>query len=256
MTFPRRLFAGLLLAAAALMLTPLGTQLATQPAHAQMSGTERQAVEEVVRDYLLENPEIIMEALGVLERRSQERQESRQREGLSEHRVALEEDPAAPVLGNPEGDVTLVEFFDYQCGYCKQVSEPLQALLREDPNLRLVMKEFPILGPASLVGARAALAAQRQGGYEELHWALMAHRGQLTEDQILDIAEDTGLDIARLRQDMNDPTITEQLRSNHALAEALEIRGTPAFIVGDRLLPGAVGLDSLRQLIAEARAES
>src|SRR5690625_4078921 len=222
-------------------------------AKSKVTASERAEVAEILRDYLLQNPELILEALERLEARNQAEQASRQQASLDAHREALEEDATSPVLGNPVGDVTLVEFFDYQCGYCKQASETLQQLLDQDSGVRLVMKEFPILGPASLVAARAALAAERQGGYEALHWALMSHRGQLDEESVLALAAEVGLDRERLRKDMEDPGIQDSLRRNYRLAEALEIRGTPAFIVGDQLLPGAVPLERLHGAVEETR---
>jgi len=237
--------AGLLLA---------GLLLSPPPAAAETSAAERAKIESVIRDYLLANPEIVMEALEELDRRVEARAEADRAQALAESREQLERDPASPVLGNPDGDVVVVEFFDYQCGYCKQVAEPLRRLLEEDAGVRLVMKEFPILGPASVQGARAALAAARQGLYEEFHWALMGHRGQLSEARVLEIAEASGLDVTRLRADMRDPAIEEKLRNNYRLAESLDIRGTPAFVVGGTLLPGAVPLERLRQVVAEARA--
>lgn len=246
--------AGLLPAGLLLAGLLAGQLLAPPPAAAQASSTEREKIEAVIRDYLLANPEIVMEALEELDRRAEAQANADRARALSESRAELEEDPDAPVLGNPEGDVVVVEFFDYQCGYCKQVAEPLRRLLEEDSGVRLVMKEFPILGPASLQGARAALAAARQGLYEEFHWALMDHRGQLSEARVLEIAEASGLDLERLRADMRDPAIEAKLRNNYRLAERLDIRGTPAFVVGDTLLPGAVPLERLRQIVAEVRA--
>lgn len=233
-----------------------GLLSAPPPAAAEMGATERAAIETVIRDYLLANPEVVMEALEEFDRRAEARATAQRQQALTESRAELEQDPDAPVLGNPEGDVVVVEFFDYQCGYCKQVTEPLRRLLQEDGGVRLVMKEFPILGPASLYGARAALAAARQGRYEEFHWALMANRGQLSEARVLEVADEVGLDIERLKRDLRDPAIEEKLRANYRLAERLEIRGTPAFIVGDNLLPGAVPLERLRQVVAEARQGS
>ena len=176
---PIRFLAAMLLAAVSLAFT-------FRPARDDASPACE--VEEILRGYLLKNPEVILEALEVLEARNQAAQEDRQQATLALHREELERDAASPVLGNPRGDVTIVEFFDYQCGYCKQASVSLRELLEKDSGVRLVMKEFPILGPASLIGARAALAAKRQEGYEELHWALMAHRGQLSEESILSLA--------------------------------------------------------------------
>lgn len=245
---PIRFLAAMLLAAVSLAFT--------LPASAEMTPAQRAEVEEILRGYLLKNPEVILEALEVLEARNQAAQEDRQQATLALHREELERDAASPVLGNPRGDVTIVEFFDYQCGYCKQASVSLRELLEKDSGVRLVMKEFPILGPASLIGARAALAAKRQEGYEELHWALMAHRGQLSEESILSLAAEVGLDVKRLRADMEAPAIQEKLRANYRLAEALQIRGTPAFVIGDQLLPGAVPLEHLEAAVATVRSRA
>jgi protein-disulfide isomerase len=149
--------------------------------------------------------------------------------------------------------VTLVEFFDYRCPYCKQVSPSLQALLKEDPKLRVVYKEFPVLGRESVFAARAALAARKQGKYELFHNALMALKGQLGDDIVLKTAGAVGIDVEKLKADMGAPEIEAQIRRNHELAQALDIRGTPAFIVGTTLIPGAVDVATLRQKIAEAR---
>ena len=162
-------------------------------------------------------------------------------------------DPASPVGGNPDGDVTLVEFFDYQCPYCKTIFPSIQALLAEDRNLRYVFKEFPILGRASVFAARAALAARRQGKYLEFHTAVMSARGKLTETRVMRLAEKVGLDVDRLRRDMADGTVDAMIRRNLDLADGLGIFSTPVFIVGDTQIPGAVEIDTLKVLIARAR---
>jgi protein-disulfide isomerase len=179
--------------------------------------------------------------------------EEKAKKALSEKRRELERDRDSPVLGNPNGDVTLVEFFDYRCGYCKQVAGTIQALATEDKQLRIVMKEFPILGKDSVFASRAAVAAQRQGKYASFHMALMNHKGQLTEEAVLKTAASVGLDVDRLRAEMGREEIDAQLRRNYELAQELQIRGTPAFIVGDELIPGAVDLRTLRRKIAELR---
>jgi len=163
------------------------------------------------------------------------------------------DNPATPVGGNPKGNVTIVEFFDYRCPYCKQVLPALQTLLQEDHELRFVYKEFPVLGPASVTAAHAALAAQRQGKYEAFHTAMMAAKGQINEDTIYKVAGSVGLDVDRLKQDMAAPEIEQELKANLALAEALNIRGTPGFIIGKKIVPGALDLDALKDMIAEAR---
>ncbi len=162
-------------------------------------------------------------------------------------------DPASPVGGNPDGDVTLVEFFDYQCPYCKRIFPSIQALLAEDRNLRYVFKEFPILGKESVFAARAALAAQRQGKYLEFHMAVMTAKGKLTEARVMRLAKTAGLDVDRLRRDMADGTVDAMIRRNLDLADGLGIFSTPVFIIGDTQIPGAVEIDTLKTLIARAR---
>jgi protein-disulfide isomerase len=172
---------------------------------------------------------------------------------VAQRRGDIFDDPATPLGGNPQGDVSIVEFFDYRCPYCKQVQPSLESLAKQDPKLRLVYKEFPILGPASITAARAALAAQRQGKYDAFHAAMMAERGQITDDTVYQVAASVGLDIGRLKRDMAAPEITQQLQANLALADALNIHGTPAFIVGDQVVPGAVDIGALKTMVADAR---
>lgn len=236
--------------------------LLTSPVHAQQSKpsafdpAQEQAIQEIVRDYLLKNPEVLIESLQTYQEREKVAAAERQREALKTRRAALNEDPDAPVLGNPDGDVTVVEFFDYRCPYCKKVADDLREAVAKDGNVRLVMKEFPILGPESQYAARAALAAVPQGLYEEFHFALMTTPGKITQSGILKIAEQVGLDVGRLERDMESEAIEAMLQKNIGLAGELDIRGTPAFVVGSQVYPGALDMRQLRNLIAQARAES
>jgi protein-disulfide isomerase len=148
----------------------------------------------------------------------------------------------------------MVEFFDYQCGYCKRMFEPLMHEIEQDGKVKLIMKEFPILGPMSVVASKAALAARKQGKYQEMHFGLMGFRGQLTEEAIYAVAEDVGLDVDRLKTDMESDDIAAMLRANYDLSEALDIRGTPAFVIGNELIPGAISDDALKGMIAKARS--
>jgi len=174
-------------------------------------------------------------------------------EVLNDRRSEIFDDPATPVGGNTQGDVSIVEFFDYRCPYCKQVQPLLQALLDQDHKLRFIYKEMPVLGSPSVVAARAALAAWRQGKYEAFHIAMMGTKGQITEDTVDKIAASVGLDIDWLKQDMANREIVQALRTNVALAHALNIHGTPGFIVGNHILAGALDLDILKNMIATAR---
>lgn len=216
----------------------------------------RQEIEALVRDYLVKNPEIIVDAIDAMREKQRREKDERARAAVMTYRAALVEDPGTPVAGNPGGDVTIVEFFDYQCGYCKRVFPTLMKTVKEDGGVRLALKEFPILGPKSRYAAEAALASRKQGKYTAFHMALMALRGSLTEAAVEAVARSVGIDVAKLKDDMSDPAVRDQIEKNFALANALNIRGTPAFVIGDRLVPGAVNLETLKLLIAEARGKS
>ena len=207
---------------------------------------------ETIRAYLLENPEVIEEAIRILRARQEEEERKRAEAAIAENGEALRAHPMSPVSGNPKGDVTVVEFFDYRCGFCKRALPAMKALLEDDANVRVVWKEFPILGPVSVFAARAAMASARQGLYLPFHLALM-EEPELSEDKVLQIAVRTDLDMERLQQDMNDPAIQAYLDETRALAEKLGIGGTPAFVVGDALIPGVIDTAALKDLVAAAR---
>ena len=212
-----------------------------------------QQIEKIVREYLLREPEIIYQALEELQRRQAEAEAARQQAAIAENRGDLLNDPASPVGGNPDGDVTLVEFFDYRCAYCRRVVSSMRALLDEDRDLRVVFKELPVLGPDSERAARAALASRRQDGYVPFHFALMAAE-DLSLQGIRAAAEAVGLDPDRLEADMSAPEVNAAIQANYALANELGIEGTPAFVIGTQLIPGAVDKARLEQLIREARS--
>ena len=245
------------------MFTGLKTALAaatmalamTSAAVAQQA-TDRAAVEDIVRDYLLANPEIIVEAMAILRERERVAEQTRVRTSIANNYDALALSPDDPVEGNPDGDVVIVEFFDYRCPYCKRVLEPLMKAVEEDGNIRLVFKEYPILGPESVLAARAALASQKQDKYGEFHVALMKVDGPLNEANILNVAESVGLDTGQLKADMADPAVQRQIAANYGLADALGIKGTPAFVIGRELIPGAISLEEMKRYIAQARDES
>jgi protein-disulfide isomerase len=220
---------------------------------ADLPTEQRQAIEGIIHDYLLHNPDVLIEALRGAEERLNHEADANAAKVLSDRRSEIFDDPATPVGGNPRGDVTIVEFFDYRCPYCKQVLPSLQALLKEDRKLRFLYKEMPVLGPQSVTAAHAALAAQRQGKYEAFHTAMMATKGQITEETVYKVAGSVGLDVDRLKQDMKAPEIEQALKANLALASALNIHGTPGFIIGDHIVPGAIDLDSLKSMVADAR---
>jgi len=234
----------------------LGIVVALQPpvsAAAGFSPEQRREIEAIVRDYLTKNPEAMLDALQAAKDKMEGQSRDKAAAALTARRHEVLDDPDTPVGGNPQGDVSLVEFFDYRCPYCKQVEPALEALLREDPKLRFVYKEFPVLGPDSIAAARAALAARKQGKYAAFHRDLMALKGHFDEAAVFRAASAAGLDIEHLKRDMAAPEIDRILKANRDLAEALDIRGTPGFVIGDEIVPGAVSLDALKQLIDTAR---
>ena len=242
------LFAALLLGA------PLQAEEPAAPA--PFDAVEEEAIREIVREYLLTNPEVITDSLQILRERQRLAEEQRAREAVIAFRDSLVDDPDSPVVGNPDGDVTVVEFFDYRCPYCIKVADGLHDTIKSDGNIRLVMKEFPILGPESVQVAQMALASEKQGRYEDFHFALMSVSGKVTEARALKVARKIGLDVDRLRRDMQAPEIETQLQNNYALAQALQIRGTPAFVVGENVVRGAIDMAALRRLVAGVRAGS
>jgi protein-disulfide isomerase len=244
----RALYTALVLACAFLAGAPPRSIAAEEIAPAQ-----RQAIEAIIHDYLMQNPDVLIEALRAAEDKASRDADVKAALVLKDRRREVFDDPATPVGGNPQGDVTIVEFFDYRCPYCKQVQPSLQALLDQDRKLRFVYKEMPVLGAPSVVAAHAALAARLQGKYEAFHAAMMATKGQITNDVVYQVAASVGLDVDRLKRDMAAPDIDQAVKSNLALATALDIRGTPGFIIGDHIVPGAIDLDALKSMIAEAR---
>tara|TARA_R110002072_G_scaffold4504_12_gene31345 strand:- start:831 stop:1643 length:813 start_codon:yes stop_codon:yes gene_type:complete len=223
-----------------------------QPASAQ--DVDKAAIEKIVRDYILNNPEIIAEAARILKDRKTRADAAADRALLRANRSALLNHAASPVGGNPKGDVTVVEFFDYRCGVCKRIHPIVEQLVKSDPNIRRVYKEWPILGPNSVLASRAAIASRKQGKYLAFHQVMMKANSAFGESAIMAMAESVGLDTARLRRDMRSPETDALLRENYALAQKLKLNGTPSFAIGDTLLRGGRDLESLRAIVAEARA--
>ena len=220
---------------------------------AQMASAQQMTNEQVKQlalEAILENPQIIMQAVAILEQRERERAAS----GANTVRLQLEQDPNSPNLGNPDGDVTVIEFFDYNCPYCRKAGQTVQELLASDANVRVIYREWPILGEDSVFASRAALAARTQGKYEEFHWALMNGEGRASEASILKLARDLGLDVEKLQADMTSPAVEAHIAQSSALARTLGFTGTPAFIVGDRTAPGMLSTDEITAMVAEARA--
>ena len=205
----------------------------------RFSADQEKEIGEIVRRTLLSKPEILQEAFAVLEQREREKQEKRKLSAISDNADLLFRSSLSPVAGNPKGDVTIVEFFDYNCPYCRKAFKDLEILMKEDKNLRIVFKEYPIFGGASPIAARAALAAEKQGKYFAFHKALLEEGGRLTEKTVFARARRVGLDIDRLKKDMKSADVDREIAETKRLADRLGVRGTPAFFVGDKMIPGA-----------------
>ena len=235
------------------LLAAAGTILGGRAMAQAFTEAQRAEIVAIMRDALRRDPGILREAFGALQAAEERDREDALRGAIAEHRQAIFGVASDPVRGNPRGDVTIVEFFDARCPYCKRLHAEMGPLLRRDRNIRVVMKDLPILGPQSVVAARALLAAQRQGKYPEMYDALMSLRGEPTDAVIRSEAERIGIDYAKMRRDMEDPAIQQRLDANIALARSLRIEGTPALIIGETLVPGAIPIAQIEQMVAEQR---
>ncbi len=211
------------------------------PAHAAEPFNEEQkaAIGAVVKDYLLKNPELIIEIQSALEAKMEKEQAEKLKAFMADHTKSIYRGPNASVAGNPDGDITVVEFFDYNCGYCKRGMPEIRKLIENDKRVRVVFKELPILSKGSDEAAHAALAAKRQGKYWEFHQAMLSNKGQANEASSLKVAEELGLDIAKFKADMQSDEVKEEIDQMKSLAKNMGISGTPHFLVGDKSIPGA-----------------
>lgn len=231
---------------------PIGFDPAIVVSPATTAENDVEAIEKIVRNYLMKNPAVIREAMRALQVQELKEKQERAANQMKELRSEILSDPGSPVAGNAKGDISIVVFFDYNCGYCKQTLPQLQSISERDPLVRIVFKEFPVLGPQSMFAARAALAAGRQGKYVEFHNALMIAENT-GEDSIKSISKTLGVDYSKLQKDMADPQIDEQITRTQRLAESLDINGTPAYIIGDQIIPGAINAESLTNIMAAQR---
>ncbi len=224
-----------------------------------LSDAERDAFRAEVRAYLLDNPEVLMEAIGVLEDRQAAAEGERDAMMVAANANALFSSAFDVVLGNPEGDITIVEFMDYRCGYCRRAHPEVADLLEFDDDIRLVVKELPILGEQSLLASRFAIATRIALGdeaYITVHDALMEMRGDVTEPSLMALAGELGLDGAEIMAAMDDPLVMQTIEYNHGLAQTLGISGTPSFVFGDQMVRGYVPLDGMQQIVAMLRADT
>lgn len=225
-----------------------------KPKPQAVSQSEREAFEIIIREYLLKNPKVIREAMVALQAQEEKERLETVANNMKALKADIYADPDSPIVGNPKGDVTVVVFFDYNCGYCRQTMPGLKTLVSKDTAVRIVYKELPIMGLQSEVAARAALAANRQGQYAAFHQALMQSDG--ASDEVLkSISEGLGLNYATLKKDMDDPKLNEAIARNLRLATALGINGTPAYLVGEQFIPGAIDSESLAKVVSAERSK-
>ena len=228
------------------------------PASAEMTDAEREDFRAEVRAYLMEHPEVIIEAVQSLEAREAEAKAETDEKLVQVNSEDIFNDGHSWVGGNPDGDITLVEFMDYRCGYCRRAYEDVEKLIEEDGNIRFVLKEFPILGEASTLSSRFAIAAQQVAGeeaYKSVHDALMSYDGSYDDAGLTRLADSLGLDAAPILAAMYSDGVNEVLAENLALARRLQVNGTPTFIMDDQMLRGYVPFDGMTQIVAEMRAE-
>jgi len=244
-----------LFAAALVFTLPLA---AHAKAPAPLDAAQKQQMENLVHEYLVSNPEVVIEAIKEFQRREQAANQAKQKEAMATLSDDLKNNPNDPVIGNPDGDITVVEFFDYRCGYCKRVFPDVQALIKGDGNIRVVLKEFPILGPESVYASRAAQAVwlHQRDKYQAFHTAMMLNKGGLGEDIVQTLAAHSGVDTKALVKQMDDPKVAATLEATARQAQAMNISGTPAFIFGNTLAPGAVSLANMIDMVATARKKT
>ena len=240
-----------------LIATVAALALATPAlAESHLTDAEREAFRAEVRAYLLDNPEVLTEAIGVLQQREAEAQAMAEVQMLSQYRDALVNDGHSFVDGNPEGDITIVEFMDYRCGYCKRAFPEVASLLEEDGNIRLVVKQYPILGDASVLASRFAIATKQVAGddaYADVHDTLMELQGNIDMDTLTRLSDQLGLDTAAITAEMDSDAVSEILAMNAELGMALQVNGTPTFVIGDRVVRGYVPQSDLARMVEDER---
>jgi protein-disulfide isomerase len=222
---------------------------------AEFSDGQRKEIEAIIKDYLLANPEVLKDMSQILEQKEKLAEEEMRKGALASNADQIFRDGKDFAYGDPKAKVTMVEFFDYNCGWCKKGFPEVLSLIEADKDLRFVLKEFPIFGEDSEYAARAAIAAKKQGKYWQLHVAMFEHEGKIAKDSVDEIAAGLGLDMDQLKKDMEDSATAEILVENRNLAQALAINGTPAFIIDDRLVPGYLPRSDLASAIDAVRAK-
>lgn len=242
--------------APALLAFGLFAAPASAPAQTFSSG-QRQEIESIIKKYLIEHPEILEEMAAELSKRQSVADAAKHEAAVAKNADLIFRSPRGVTVGNKDGDVTFVEFFDYNCGYCKRAMMDMMEIMKADPKLRVVLKEFPVLGPTSVEAAQVGVAVRMQDPtgkkYLDFHQRLLNGRGQADKARALAAAKEAGLDVARIEKDMNSPEVRATLEENFKLAESMGMNGTPSYVIGKQVVIGAVGVENLTKKIAEAR---
>ena len=224
---------------------------------ASFDAAQRSEIEKIIREYLIANPQVLQDVMMELEKRQVAMDAQRQQGAVQENAKELFSSSRHVVIGNPQGNVTMVEFFDYNCGYCKRAMDDMMVLLKNDRNLKVILKEFPVLGPTSLEAAKVATAVRIQDKtgkkYLDFHQRLMGGRGQADKARALAAAKDAGLDVAKIEKDLESEEVKASLQESFKLAQALGLNGTPSYVIGNKVIIGAVGLEALQEGINTAR---
>ncbi len=232
------------------------TAIAAEQPSATFTAAQKTELDGLIKDYILKNPQVLMDSVNNYRSAQEKTNDDQALQSLKESSDYLYKSSSLPDVGNKKADLTIVEFFDYNCGYCKQGFESVQHGLNDDKNLRFVFVDFPILSESSHVASVYALAAHKQGKYFPLHQALMTFKGPKTEENIITLAKSVGIDTDKLKADAKDPGIEAELKKNMDLAQKLAITGTPAFIIGDQIIRGYVPYEAMKTLIADQRKKA
>lgn len=237
----------------AIVVLALSMSSSLAEASEPFSDAQELSIENIARGVILKNPEIVMQAAQAFQEQQQAERANKSADAVKKNNAQLLENPSDPTAGSKNGDVTLVEFFDYNCGYCKKAHEPLTELLRTDKAVRVVFKEYPILSESSQLAAKAALAAHKQGKYLLMHNALMEYKGSVTLDSIKQMATASGINVDRMLAEMDSADTAAVLSANLELGKSIGATGTPTFVIAEKVVPGAMGLEEMRALVSEAR---
>jgi protein-disulfide isomerase len=242
---------------AAVSLVLLALSLPRGATAAEFSPPQRSEIEKILHEYLVSHPEVLQEAMATLEKRQAAAESEKHKTAVKQYAKEIFSSPNQVTIGNPQGNVTFVEFFDYNCGYCKRAMGDMVTLMKEDPKLKVVLKEFPVLGPGSVEAAQVAVAVRMQDPtgkkYLQVHEKLLMGRGQANKASAMAVAKSIGLDMVKLEKDIAGPEVKATLQESFKLAEALGMNGTPSYVIGDSVVVGAVGVDALREQINTAR---